>query len=418
MQTAFAGGPNRFKAWLDTVLCVTTSAYVRRIRLHVLNLEGTKVLGGITTMFAAGDVTYATNRTPRRVLSLTLFDPDEVISFEPDDGEMPIYLSRMVRVYDEAWVPSLQEWVGPPVFTGPFVDFDRDGANVALVAHSKDELGMGDLGQGRTFAKKANAVWVIKELLIAAGETSGGSILVEPGDPIPPNPLGGIPSSKRTLGEKITLTRQSKPWTEAVKIARDINRELVYDGMGLVHLRSKPSTARLTIPRTALASAVRLERDPAGLKNRWIVLGAKPSGPKKRPFADVRLPRKNKSSGESLGRNGRPRWQIEPDEGNYKTNKACVRRAEELRDAAAAEVDNYTFDCLPLPHLEEWDYVLAESPQGTVKVRLREATLPLGGSGSPMSFNALKKVDSFKGKGKKKRRHGGGGVLVPAGGGS
>ena len=152
-----------------------------------------------------------------------------------------------------------------------------------------------------------------------------------------------------------------------------------------------------------LASEVRVDRESGDQHNRWIVLGPKPRGDKKRVSADVRLPKTHPRSAQERKRNGEPLWLIdETENSNIKRHAQAKAIADKRRDASLREQVSYSFDTLPLPNVEEYDLVrVLDRAVGAAQVRVTQATIPLGLGGQSQSWGYLKRVTYHKKRRKK-----------------
>lgn len=365
--------------YLDTL----SHTHQRRIRVKVLDLNHRKLAHLEGESILDGQVTINVERRGEcsRVALLRLFDPTRSIGWEPDSpSSLPLHLKRMVQVYYDVLVPGYG-WVSCPVFCGPVVEVDREGAEVNVVAEGKERLALGSFGRAHTWKKGRKTVEVIAEILELAGEAASRIHL---------------PNLPHTLPQTLNVRRTEKPWVQARKLARSLDRELFYDGRGHVRLRFAPNSSTFTVDEDFLRGPVRIDRPKLEFHNRWLVLGAKPKGAKKRVSADVALPASHALSGQSLARGGEPFWKIrEEDRSQIKTAARCREIAERLRDEKIHAAADISFDCLPLPFLEEYDFVKAVDPlTGPCRVRVKQATLPL--HQGDMTIGAVKQVSKVK----------------------
>lgn len=376
MLTDFAGSHADYRAWLKTI----THTHRRRIVVTLTDLEHAP-LANLTPRFIKGEVSYDVTRQPTRVLTLELLDPTQSLQFEPDSpGSMPLHFARMIRIGWSVYVPSLERWVTCPVFTGPVTDFDRNGVVATITAEGKERLALGEAGRSRVFPKKTKKIAVIRGLLEEAGETRFD--------------LAEDDKTKTSIPEPITVRSGNAWWTKARTVASSMDHQLFYAGRGVATLRRITGKVAFTFDAKTLATDIVFDRDPTGIRNRWIFTGAKPRGQKQRIHVDLRLPPSHPLSGQSLGRNGKPRWLIDRTENAaIKTTAEAMRRARRRRDDAIKMPTNYSFDTLPIPHLEENDMVRVASEQGTFVVRMRTWTLPLSLEGAPvMTVGSLRRT--------------------------
>ena len=86
-------------------------------------------------------------------------------------------------------------------------------------------------------------------------------------------------------------------------------------------------------------------------------------------------------------------WLIEQIENSkITTNKEAGEVARDKRDDSLRTLVSYSFDSLPIPHLEENDLVRVVTDEGTFMVRMKQWTLPFGLEGAPtMSVGSLQR---------------------------
>lgn len=357
-----------------------TVSHRRRIIVDVLNLDGDH-LSSLTPEIVDGQVIIdagAEQDTPTRILDFTFLDPSRSVHFEPDSpGDAPLHRKRMIQITDSRLIPELG-WVDCEVFTGPIWDFDRQGATVSIVAHGLERQAMGQKWKPATFKKRTKKTDAIKDLLAAAGE----------------NRLGGIPNLDARMPERMTITRMDTIWPRAQRLASSMDRQLFYPGTGRPVLRRLPSRPVFTFDERHLLSDVLLDRDPEGVFNTFVAVGSKPKGAKTRPQAHEELPPAHPLSARSLARNDTPLRLVKREENRQIKSKAEAKaRAKRMKADAEKVVVNYQFDALPIPHLDENDLVRVRCDEGTLLVRMKQWTLPLGWEGAPpMSVGALRRT--------------------------
>lgn len=372
----FADSDDEYLAWRAAL----THTHEVRIRVRVLNLDHTTKAWIDSEKVLDGQVTIdVQNRECTRVANLRLLDPTQSIGFEPDGpSSLPVHMRRMVQVLYDVRVPGYG-WVSCPVFTGPVVEMDRDGAEVTLVAEGKERLALGSFGRGHTWAKKRKKVEVIRDILELAGES--------------PSRIH-LPPLKNTLSKPFNVNRNEKPWTQARKLARSLGRELFYDARGHVRMRKLSKTpVRPFVDADWLMSPVREDRPKIEFLNGWIVTGANPPGDKPRVSSPlIGLPENHPFSAQLLARNGKDFWKIrEESRPQAKTKARCTQIAKRLRDEHIEANAQISFDMLPLPNIEEWDLLRAVDPlTGGRKVRVKQATIPLVGGNQ--TIGAIKRV--------------------------
>lgn len=369
-----------------------TVTHLRRVSAKVMHLDHSLVtrdyhgiLDGQVTMDTSTDVTTTAN--------LSLLDPSMSIGWEPDSPRGYPHLRRMIQIIDSRYIDALSAWIDCPVFTGPVMDFDRDGATVSISADSKARLAMGNFAQNHTWAAKRKVVDVITDMLVNwAGEAPARIHL---------------PSIKATIPEKLTVHHSDRIWDHVVRLVHSVGMVCFYDGAGHFRMRSPSNSPALTIDSSILCSPIRVDRQAPDIKNRWIVRGPRPRAHKKRVVVDLRLPTKHPWSAQNLGRNGVPRWLIdEIQPGHVKNTAAAEKIAKQARDDVLRGSQQVSADMLPLPDVEPYDLVRLTDPLiGTYLARANQYTFPLG-TGGPATFGAVKRVSlQPRGRG---RKHGSG----------
>lgn len=384
MRKNHAHGQGGYGAWLTAI----NHSHYRRIGVHAMNLEHKRPVD-LSARFHSGSVAINTKAEVSRILTLTLWDPHQTIRWEPTDPDSSTpHLSRMVSVDYRVAGHGLTGWVDCPTFTGPVFDMDRAGPLVTITGYGKEWLALGEYGKRRTFQRKMKVTHVIRELMRDSGETDEWM---------------RIPDLKHTLPERLTLNRMDKVWVEVKKLARSIGYVIFYDGAGVLQMRRRTRSAAITIDRNWLASDVAIDRQPAEWYNRWIVIGAKPRGHKKRIKVDLKLRKKSSLAAGRIGRNGKPRWRIkQTEDSKIKNRERALEIARKDRDDQAVMVAQTSFETLPLPNAEEYDMVrVRDRLLGSMKHRVETVTIPLGGDGAPtQSWGILQRLEG----GRRRRR--------------
>lgn len=363
-----------YATWLEAI----QRTHMRRIDLRIMDLNHGRTGALIGANLLDGQVSIdVENREISRVLNLQLLDPSRQIGWEPDSpSALPLHLRRMLQVFDVRFVPGY----GPvrcPVGVFTIAEMDRDGAELSIVGHSKESLAQGSFGKAHSWKKGRLIVEVIGEILALAGEAASRIHL---------------PNLPGRLQKDFNVSRTDVPWVKARGLAHDLDCVLFYNGRGHAIIRRKATHATLTLNRHWLTSGVRIDRPELEFHNRWIALGKKPKGDKPRPSVDVWLPAQNPFSGVALGRNGVPRWYVEELDRPHVESKAKLRQiAERARDERIRYQADVSFDCLPLPNIEEWDLVIARDPlAGVAAVQVKQATIPL--VAGPQTIGAVSRV--------------------------
>lgn len=348
-----------------------TRTHERQIHVQVLTLDG-DILTHLTPQIIDGQVmvdTTAGPETPTRILDMTFVDPSRSVHFEPDSpGDAPIHRKRLIKIIDARRVPELEDWVETEVFTGVVWDFDRQGALVTLVAHGMERQALGQKWTPVTYKRRTKKTDALKDLLRSAGETN----------------LGGIPDLDARMPERVTVARMDTIWPRAWRLGASTDRQLFYPGTGRPILRNIPSRPVFTFTEKHLLTDVLIDRDPEGVFNTFISVGAKAKGSKKRPMAVETLPPAHPLSPQSLARNGEPLRLVKREENRQVKSKDEARaRAIRMREDGSRVLVSYQFDSLPIPHLDENDLVRVRTDDGAYLIRMEKWNLPLGWDGAP-----------------------------------
>lgn len=336
----------------------------RRITAEIQTLNGS-LLRSLSLQVLDGQVDVDTTAEISRVLDLTFIDPSRSLQFEPDNpGGAPLHRSRRIHVGYSIRVPELEQWVTCPVFTGPIWDFKRQGAEVSITAHGMERQALGNQWHPRTFAKKTKKTRALKAIAADVGYTRVN-----------------IPDLNRTFPGRFTVARMDQQWPKMRRVAQSLDRHLFFDGSGVLWARAYPNRPVFTFDEALLSEPFVL-RDVEGLRNIVEVVGAKPKGAKHRVHAVAALPPSNDLSPESLGIDAaHPLYLAERVEnGHLKTKADCFAHARRIRDDRVRVTTQLGWDSVPIPHLDEMDWVQVVGSDGTFMARMQKWSIPLGGS--------------------------------------
>lgn len=383
-------------AYLDKLV----SSHEIRVRASLLTLQE-KEISNLSDFVSDGQVNVDVTAAVDRSLTLSLFDPRARLSFDPDSpADSALFLNRMVKVTYGVWVNSSVGWVDLPVFTGPITKLDRPADDVVSVeCQGKESIALRPVWHPITLRKGMRKTEAIRTLLRErAGETSFD-----------------LPDLNVRLGKTISVGRLASAWKVANKIARSMNRQLYYDGDGVVRLRHPSSHVYTFRPKQSIMSPVQVSYDLDNFANTIYVRGgqprhAAPATPKEPPTGgdsdsaaahvpDIRwVATANAShplSAARLGRIGSAGGFIVETVDNDK-----IRSRTEARRVARQRLDDrllgattVSFEALPLPFLEPADKISVVTDDGTIRSRLDQFSLPLR-VGATMSVGYIKKVSA------------------------
>lgn len=363
-----------------------------RIRAQIRNLDG-HVLDSLQGLALDGQVDVDMTTDARRSLSLSVVDPHHTLDIDED----LLYLNRMVHVTYGIYVQAGPGWVDVPVFFGPITKADRDGSTLSIEAQSKELLARSVAWKPRTFRKGQNIVEVIRVLMRDLAGESGHAM--------------DLPSLPYRLKHDVSLARNTHIWGLAWRLARDVDRDLFYDGRGHLVMRKRRSNVVFTFSdgdglvlsdpqvsthvedmRNAVEVSGGTPRTPRGNES-----GHKPQGPfisERAPDVVVVAPRAHPLSPWNLGRHGSPRYLLEVVKNEHiRTKKTARRIAHNHLDRRLKEAIDVSLDCMPVPHLDPYDEIRVNTDSFSSRFVLRRWSLPLKAkSGQAMTIGYNRNV--------------------------
>lgn len=378
------------------------SSHEIRVRTSLLNLQEQEI-ADLSDYTSDGQVNVDSTAPVDRSLTLSLFDPRARLSFDPDaPADSALFLNRMLKVTYGVWVSSTYGWVDVPVFTGPITKLDRPADElVSVECQGKEAIALRPAWHPITLRKGMTKVNAIRTVMRErAGETSFD-----------------LPEISARLRKTISVGRMASPFKVAQSIARSMNKQLYFDGDGVLRLRNPSSHVFTFKPgkNGSVMTPVQVSYDLEGFANTVYVKGGQPRGtkpptPKEPPtggesdaaaahVADIRwvdqLSASHPLSAARLGRIGSAGGfiveTIENDKIRSRTEAKRVAR-QRLQDLSLAAT-TVSFEALPLPFLEPQDRISVVTDDGTIRSRLDQFSLPLR-VGSNMSVGFLKRVSS------------------------
>jgi hypothetical protein len=367
----------------------------RRIELHVLDLADSSHMRTLTPRMLDGQVAYDVTADVSRMLDIHFVDEK----------------SRLIRVRDCRYIPELTDWVEWPVFTGPIIDFERDGPDVNLTCHGMEEQAFGAVWQTIHCPKKSKVTTAIRKLLAAAGDVNAQ-----------------VPDLKRTFPKDHTIHPLDSIWPHVKHMAASLDHYVFYDGAGRFQMR--PHNQRHVYRfEKSLTSQVTVKRQTEGFINTVVVLGPKPHGPKKHRIRGVAT-LEGTLSPQALARNGVPFHAVQHEDRDFevtvrkknkegkgthkvthvmhhlKGNKHAQQIANRILLEHATTRTDLSFEAMPNPFHEEYDMVgVTDDSFGFKKMRMRQWSLPLEGGepstseaseGTAMSVGSIKRTTRAK----------------------
>lgn len=367
-------------------------SHTRRIEVDVLNLNGV-VESAIHPTLIGGQVNVDIDAEVTRSASLQFLDPRHTLNFDtdsPDSGAL--FADRMVRIRYGIDVEALGGYVWATIFTGPVTRLSRAGDVVNVEAQGKESLVRGAIWKPLTLRKGATFTDAIRTLMRSrGGETSFAmpEVVNKAGRPI------RLPRSR-------SLDRYAEIWKTALSLARGVNRQLFYDGRGVLVLRSLPGSVVYTFTTAETDTSgtngdvltdPQISYELGDVKNVVEIKGQPPKGKKGKVRGVAIAPRTHALSPWRLGRSftdsdgdavAAPRYLVETiEDSSIRSDAAARRRARDLLEDRLREVVDVSFDSLPIPHLDPGDLVRIQTGDFTATFRLRTFSIPLTPEGAP-----------------------------------
>lgn len=360
--------------------------------VQVLNLDH-KPVADVSHMLVDGAVNISNDTNVSRSCAVSLYDPKGHIGFgdnDPSDGAL--FLNNMLRVilsYTSPDLPDRLGWIDVPVFCGPVVGLSRDAYTLSVDALGKEHFGLRAVWEPRSYGGNYY-VDLIRWIMRQSGETRFD--------------IPGVRDIPRITGFGPTLWPQSHPWWHAQQLAKGIDRQLFYDGRGVLRLRKRPRNPCWTFAdgqHGTITTRPQVAYDVEKVRNLVWVKGRKAKG-KERVEGHAQLPGTNPFSRWRLGRgpDNKGGVLLEVIENDHlKTNRECRNRAVARVNDLLTQSVEVTFDAMPVPHLEPDDMVEVDSNDVDQRFRARNFSIPLS-AGDAMAVGYTRRMT----KGRKARR--------------
>ena len=377
-----------YQAYLHTL----TKSHRIKIRTYMMTTDyrdyveiPNKVLNGQVTVNANAQITT-------RVLTAEILDPDNTLGWEADDPTQAVMFSdKMIRIYYCVYVPNLSlkdKWVSIPIFTGPIIHAERNGAIVEIEANGKEVLAQ-EVWKSFSIPKNTNKAQAIKTIMGKAGESV--------------NTMSIYSTSSKTNGMSIAYPKNF--WVEMRKVASSINHYAFFDGRGYLITRPYPTSTSISYvfsdgsggmgnkQSASILSDVELDFDVSEIRNTVKVTGKK-KGKKAAPTYTAYPPKDHPLHPSNIGRYATamylPEEPIQDDK--YTTVDACKKAATTRLNARLQTAIKVKFDSLPIPHLEPNDWVSIKTNRISHSFRLDEYTIPLS-SESVMTLGYTRRLN-------------------------
>jgi hypothetical protein len=336
-----------------------------------------------------GAVTFDESEHVSRALSLDVFDPGKLatanIAIPTADT---LWANRMIQVKIGTYVPEMAAWVDCPIFTGPITKVDPDGYIVHIEAHGKERLLQPPNRYWRThsFPRKHLIVNVMRRILNNMGE---GDAHID------------LPAATRIFQHHFNMLGVWSPWPVLKELAEELDRQIYYDGAGMLRVRAIPQATAYTFEYgKELLTVPQLPFDFIPIRNIVQVRGKRPESGR-RPIAQSTATGTNIAP-TFLGRNGTGRFIVHIAETDHIDKKSDAKsKADDLLAAEGIESADLEFESMVVPWLEEQDQVTILTDIQSFTFRMRKWSIPLTVHGT-MSIGFHKKYHIVK----KRRMHG------------
>ena len=366
--------PTLNAAQVKTLIQALSDPHSIRVDLAILTLDEDE-LSRLTPQILSGQVNVDADADVTRSMSVTLLDRNHALHLDSDSpADGALYADRMIQAIYSVLVPGISERVDIEIFTGPIVDLERDGDQINITAHGKEELGMGWIWQPITIAQGARKTDAIRTVMSArTGETNFD-----------------IPDIASRLPQALSLGRAAAAFPRMKKLGQSMDRQLYYNGAGALRLRIVPRRPVFTFKadhptQSNITSRISVNHDFAEVKNAIWFKGGVPKGQKKPIEVFLAAPPEHPLSPLRLGRtdeDGRKVGRYLVEEHNNDAVRSLTeakKRTESLLDDLLVEVLGVNFTSVPIAFLDPLDVVRVTSRDFSANVRLRQFALPLAG---------------------------------------
>lgn len=353
---------------------------------------------GTVTVDAQADIT--------RSLAMTFVDPKRRLGFDAaSPAKGALYADNMIRVERGVKVPGIG-WIDIPVFWGPVTNFERDSSEVTIEAQGKESLALDPhfATNGYMLKKGRRIDDAIRDVMDRMGETRynmpdlpgrlANHRAVEADDEPWDVVKFGWSSQKKVFHGKGKNRRGSKVDVEYGGLVKHAGHFYAfYDGHGRLTVRRRSGTALFTFKEGRdLLSVPKVGFDVLNGRNHVVVTGGKITRGKKKIQlrGHATLHPGHPLSPYNIGRNGKARYMTEfVTQDGLKTQAAVNNVAQDVLASKSNGSLDLSFDALPMPFLEELDYVAVQTNDYTMRIPLRSFTIPLT-SDEPMTVGYTK----------------------------
>lgn len=355
----------------------------RRIRVHLMNRAGTRVVADLSDRLLGGQVVADDEQQVSRSAGVQILDPSHELGFDSDTFQgQDLDFTRQLRLWWGINGPLLNKPLWIPVHTGPVVRLRREGSLVTVEAQSREMIGLTPTRRTLELKKGMRRTEAIKTILRERmGETR----------------LGNIPDLPQRLPDDVVVGPKDQPMTEIRKLAASLSRRFLYGPNGVPYLLSHTRKPKWRFQADAafadITSPVVSEADLQAIKNHVRMTGHTPKNQKKPVSGHATAGRRNPlSPWELAGAPGVPMWLIEEASNDHlRSDKECREAADDLLDRRLRLVHNTSFNAGPVPHLEPHDLIRVDTAHESGTSKVGTFTLPFDGSDMSIGY-----IDPYK----------------------
>lgn len=342
----------------------TPPGYQLKVTVQILDLNHNYV-GDVSNCFIGGQVNKSFWDIVTSGATLELLDPDNQVGFDTTNpSEGALYMDRMIKIVYSVWSQLLPRWVDVPVFCGPVIKAERDGAVLSIECQGKEVLWVAPqmAWTTKTYKKGDRLTSAVKDLI----GTKGGEKRFD------------FPEWTRSLKKDYSLKVTTPTWDMARKLVGSrLTHQLFYDGRGYLKLRNCPTTPIFTFSEPTLTSVPKLAFESDTIRNTTRVQGATPEG-KAQLIGVSELPSSDPSSSTALGINGKKRRLVEVvDDPDLNTQKEVNDEAKDTMDSLDLQNVVFDFNSFSFPHLEPGDVFQITTRKFSRNLRHKTFSIPL-----------------------------------------
>jgi hypothetical protein len=342
--------------------------------------------------FLDGEVNIDAREHVSRSLTMTLLDPGKLAAVGPDlPTDDTLWVSRMMYVSIDTYVPSMAAWVECPVFTGPITKVTPQGYTVDIEAQGKEAMLLAPTRFWRThsYPRHERIGTIMRELLHHSGEDAA---------------FIDFPTFDNRTHHAFNILGIWPVWPVLNELADELNQQLFYDGSGTVRMRDFPTAAAYTFQYGVdLLTVPQQPIDYLYVRNAEQVRGKIPNSGRQ-PIATKFIGATSSISPSNLARNGENRYIVGIHQQDHVHRKADAQdHAQKILDRHQSEVSDLEFESFVMPFFDEWDHVQVTTDIQTFALKMMKWTIPLGDGTMSVGFHHRTRITPKKRH--KNRRH-------------